>query len=278
MTPSLVVYGNCQAEWVAIALQAIPAIGDRFDVHYVYSFDHPVSGRATLDPEVLARCAVLLEQRGAWDRFPWRDGLPPAAQVATFPVLTMDALWPLTTFADPRNVPDLPDYPYGRFPYGDRMICQWLGSGVSREETLQRYLTASLHQSEDLPRVMELAQVRLAMTDEQCDVAMADAVLPRLAHEPLFFTCNHPRPALLATLVGRILDRARLIRDGHDAVARLVRALFDERRPNANIQVPIHPDVAGTYGLSWYRRDLRYCCYALVDLGYEDYWRAYTWL
>lgn len=271
------VYGNCQAEWVGLGLQTIPAVTDRFDIHYIYSFDHPVSGLAKPDPSILARCAVLLEQRGAWDRFRWRDEVPASAQVVTFPALTMDALWPLTTFSDPRNVPVLPDYPYGVFPYGDRLISDWLASGVSREDTLRRYLSWSVRESEDLPRVMEMGQVRLEIADQQSDVKMADAVLTHLPDEPLFFTCNHPRPVLLSMLVDRILDHSGLVSGAFAAAARSVRALFDERRPNANIQVPIHPDVAETIGLSWYRNDLKYCCYERVDLSYEDYWRAYTW-
>lgn len=277
MKPSLVVYGNCQAEWVALGLQTIPTVADRFDIHYVYSFDHPVSGLANPDLSLLGRCAVLLEQRGAWDRFRWRTAVPASAQVVTFPALTMDALWPLTTFSDPRNVPVLPDYPFGLFPYGDRLISDWVMNGVSRDETLRRYLAWSLAESEDLARVMEMGQVRLEMADEQCDVKMADAVLDRLAHEPLFFTCNHPRPALLAMLAGRVLDHSGLTSGSVTAAAQSIRALFEDRQPNANIQVPIHPDVAGAFGLAWYRTDLRYCCYTLVNASYEDYWRAYTW-
>jgi len=277
MKPSLVIYGNCQAEWVEIGLRTIPAVADRFDIHYIYSFDHPVSGLAVPDPTVLARCAVLLEQRGAWDRFRWPDAIPASTQIVTFPALTMEALWPLTTFSDPRNVPVLPDYPYGLFPYGDRLISGWLANGVPRDETLQRYLCWSLGANEDLPRAMEMGQVRLEMADEQCDVKMADAVLERLPREPLFFTCNHPRPALLSMLVERILDASGLADGDAIPAARSARALFDERRPNANIQVPVHPDVAATFGLSWYRSDLKYCCYTLVDASYEDYWRAYTW-
>jgi len=277
MKPSLVVYGNCQADWVERAMRVVPEIADRFDTYYVYSFDHPVSGLAKPDPEILGRCAVLLEQRGAWDRFPWGHLVPDSAQVVTFPVLTMDALWPLTTFSDPRSVPVLPDYPYGVFPYGDRLISDWRASGVSREETLQRYLTWSVRDSEDLPRVMEMNQVRLEMADEHCDVKMADAVLTGLAHESLFYTCNHPKPAVLSMLVDRMLEQSRLVNGALTVASRAVRALFDDQRPNSMIEIPIHPDVAGAFGLSWYRDDLKYCCYTLTDLSYEDYWRAYTW-
>jgi hypothetical protein len=277
MKPSLVVYGNCQADWVERALCVVPEIADRFELSYVYSFDHPVSGLAKPDPELLGRCAVLLEQRGAWDRFPWRDAVPSSAQIVTFPVLTMDALWPLTTFSDPRNVPVLPDYPYGVFPYGDRLISDWRASGVSREETLQRYLAWSVRESEDLPRVMEMNGVRLEMADEQCDVKMADAVLSSLANEPLFYTCNHPRPAVLAMLVDRILKESRLVTGAVATASQSARALFEELRPNSMIQIPIHPDVAGALGLSWYRDDLKYCCYTLVNASYEAYWRAYAW-
>lgn len=276
MKPSLVVYGNCQADWIERGLKVIPAVTDRFDVSYCCSFDHPVTGPARPDFDVLGRCALLLEQRGGWDRFPWSEALPSSAEVVTFPALTLDALWPLTTFSDPRNVPVIPEYPFGRFPYGDRLISDWLTAGASREETLARYLSWPVREHEDLDRVKELGEVRLDMADAACDIKMADEVWSAVCNEPLFYTCNHPRPELLSRLASRIVAKlAHALGDTAEA-SRVIGRFLSERRPNDNIQVPIHPDVAQHFGLSWYREDLVYCCYALTGLSYEDYWREYT--
>lgn len=276
MKPSIVVFGNCQADWIERGLKVVPGVADRFDVSYVYSFDHPVTGLAKPDPDLLARCVLLIEQRGGWDRFPWADALPPSAEVVTFPALTLDALWPLTTFQDPRNVPVLPEYPFGRFPYGDRLISDWLASGTSREETLARYLSWPVAEHEDLDRVHELGEVRLEMADAACDIKMADEVLSAGKDEPLFYTCNHPRPELLARLASRIVAKTESVIGSAAEASRAMRRLLCERRPNDNIQVPVHPDVARHFGLSWYRDDLVYCCYALTGLSYRDYWQAYT--
>lgn len=275
MKPSLIVFGNCQADWVARAFQTVPEIRQRYDVAFLPSFQTPGLTPPRAEPDLLDRCELLLEQRGAWDRFPWGHALPPSTRSVTFPALAFEAQWPLTTFSDPRNVPDLPHYPYGRFPYGDRLIAQWLREGVARDQILDRYLSSSIHDVEDLARIEELSMVRMELADAQCDIAMADFVIARFRTEPLFYTCNHARPPLLSALALRVLEASDLGVDVREA-SRATQAFLERERPLANIQVPIHPEVADALRLEWYSPDLRYGCFELADVSYEDYWRAFV--
>ena len=70
--PAVVVYGNCQAEWVSLAMQSVSSITDRYDVHYLYSFDHPVAGKVQPDPgfSPVVPCCWSNEAHGIGSRGP----------------------------------------------------------------------------------------------------------------------------------------------------------------------------------------------------------------
>ena len=120
MKPTLLVYGNCQADAASVILSADPVVNEAYEILCLRSFDDPVAGRGSLQPQEVARCAVLFEQYDP-KPFPHRDLLPKSAVHVRFPAVDFNLLWPFNA-VNPYNDVGSPDYPWGRFPYGDRII------------------------------------------------------------------------------------------------------------------------------------------------------------
>jgi hypothetical protein len=127
---TILIYGNCQAGVYADILNKV--LRTSHTVRYVMSFDHPTEQQPYPSSEDLAACRVVLEQIDSGH--PMREAvgqdLARVARIVKFPPLDFNLLWPFN-FNDPRNVSEPPDYPFGRFPYGDRIVVELLREGLS---------------------------------------------------------------------------------------------------------------------------------------------------
>jgi hypothetical protein len=246
--PVLLVYGNCQAE-ALVSILGVCGADAIYDVAYLRSFSHPQFGRAKLDDATLGRVALLWQQHD-YEPFPYAEAVRSRTPRIVFPAMDLNVMWPFSC-ENPYNTPEPPEFPYGRYNYGDRTVVAALGQGCDAAATMQRVVEA-WEAPLKLDRLLEIERARLRARDAHCDVRMTEHVLERFRQESCFFTRDHPRLSLLLTLLQRLIARScafepRLTRLRiHD-----VRAYFPVE-PLADIRTPIHPRVAELLGLRWY--------------------------
>lgn len=265
----VIVFGNCQADALALLLSRLRRWIEGLKVLYFASYDKP-GGCAPLAPEDVGACEVLLQQHDP-QQFPMQDLLPKGCQQITFPSLDFNLLWPLGC-VNPYNHPDA-EYPEGRFPYGDSLVVHGVEDGLSREEILALALSDAWQPHwHNLDRLFSLESARLTARDAQCDVAIAPYVFEHFRSERLFWTPNHPTNLLLAQLCSLLLERAF-----GSAISSLVsrRDALSTIGPAdllGNLGVPIHPHVAEHFGVEWYRGNQRYPYFNGHSLTRSEYY------
>ena len=270
---SLIIYGNCQAEAVHAYLNRYPPVADRFDVLYLRSFEHPSEGWQELDVRETQRCSVLLEQHDRRD-FPYREYLPAGALTVRFPSMDFNALWPFNR-VNPYNVPEPPDFPFGRFPYGDQIIVSLIDKGLSADAVLTLYINNWHDYAPDLDRLYKLEAGRLAARDAHCEIKMGRYITENFRRRRLFWTVNHPTSALMGELIVQLanvaLSNAQVVKHSDiDAV----RGVYFPSDPLGAINVPVHPRVAQHFGLRWYNPGERYPSHGGKTYSYRSYFQT----
>jgi hypothetical protein len=272
MKRTLIVYGNCQAGVIYYALKAISDVSDRWDLISMRSFVHPVDGHDKLPPEDVDRCGVLLEQgsTGVDELFPYKAQLPADCRTVRFPPLDTNLLWPFK-WTDPRNRPEPPDFPFGRYPYGDRIVVELLKHGLAGEELWAAYQQRSVEKLPNLERLQTLEEARLVERDSSCDVAITPVIQQEFNRQRLFWTPNHPTGFLLGKLFGLLLN----VLLGED-VARQEEAqkYFLGWQPWSDEVLPIHPEVARRLNLAWGGAQER-VAYNGKKMSFEEYMKSY---
>jgi len=268
---TVVVYGNCQAGalW-DVVVRPLETAG--YTVRFARSYADPRDARPAPSAPELAACVLLLEQIDV-EGFPKMEALPAGCPVVRFPSLDTNLLWPF----DAINPYDeaVPGRESVRYPYGDRILLRCIERDWDAERTIAYYLDEYADYRVDLPRLAEIERNRLRARDAKADVKMFDAIHDVVA-EPLFWSRNHPRASLLATLARRVAAVS----------ARFVPELAD-REPAADAfdahvdrvawtAVPVHPGVAADLGCAWYDPHERYRQFDGTQPTHDEYVRAFV--
>jgi hypothetical protein len=269
--PTIILYGNCQAEAVTVILNKTPAIAARYRVVSFRNFDHPTDGPDTIRNRDLASCALLCEQHSP-KKFPYRDRLPARCRTVTFPSTDFNLLWPFFA-VNPFNVPDPPVFPYGRFSYGDRIIIGDIQKNMAPDDILQNYLTGWEGYKVDLDRLLQLERARIENREAQCDVRIGDYLLGNFRSMRLHWTSNHPTSTLLSELVVRLLKECF---GGDNAlenadIDKTLASCFTPAGPLGILSIPIHPKIAEHFELSWYDYDEPLAYFDGRRVSYEQY-------
>lgn len=264
--PAILVYGNCQAHALQKALIDQSLIRSSYDILYLPSFVHPITGPYSLDATDADRIVVVIEQRGLWARFDY-CGMDRIKRIS-FPTAALSMLWPLHV-KDRRNGVD-EEYPFGRYPYGDRFVSKVLAEGLSGTDALQRYEELDLEKFVNLKRFSEIEMQRIQDLDKECDIRLGAWVLENFKDQPLFWSYNHPRAVVLVYLaqqvIGLLTDHFSWDRkDLQDVVS------LDEWAVVAALRVPIHPQVRDYFQLTWSGERETYAHYCHHDLSAQDY-------
>jgi hypothetical protein len=223
------------------------------------SFDHPSEQQQRLSNEELSACKVAFEQIESGNPLPvdLRARLSSDVDVIKFPPLDFNVLWPFN-FVDPRNVSEPPDYPFGRYPYGDRIVVELLREGLTGADLWDAYKKRSVEKLPSLPRLMEHEKKRLLARDARSDVKLGQLVIENYETVPLFWTINHPTGWLLARALGEVLNASKGPLGLADDVGAKAARAFAAYEPFAHEHQPIHPEVGRQLGLKWWSEDLRY--------------------
>jgi hypothetical protein len=260
---TVIISGNCHGRFLRRSLTR--TIGEDYEV--VWARHLGKRGQDEAEDEALRRCAFVLEQTGhLTSDLIGKERLPLDCRVIRFPIVWMNSLWPLNCI-DPRNPNNGPD-DRGPFPYGDRMIVQFLEEGASAEQAVDRWFEADPGQWKNLDRFHEINAAKARQLDLEADVKLGAFVLDSFRRERLFVTYNHPSPLMLQHLAS-VLCEALGYADAEPIL------------PKANkdgvglIHVPVHPKVAAHFGLEWFDPEMSYL-YVDEQLSAREYMLRYA--
>lgn len=270
--PTVVIYGNCQADAATTIFSRVPGFNERYRAVFFPSYNHPTCKVEDIPQSDLDACVVLLEQHdqvGFAQRGLMRADLP----TVKFPALDFNLFWPFNCI-NPFNTPDAAN-PLGPFPYGDRIIVNCVRQGMSAAETYDFYLNNWEDYKVDLHRLAALETARIAQRDSRSNIKLGTSILEQFHDRRLFWTVNHPCAELLAELTTGLLTTA-FANDtwvGELDMLATIKGNFGKRGPLGSVGVPIHPRVAKYLGLKWYSADDLYRAGDGRMVTHEEYLR-----
>lgn len=266
----MLVYGNCQAGWLAQAMSQNGEIRGRYEIIYLSDYaeipaDHPIH-----QPDFLSTCTDAVWQTASGCKPPaFLAGLRTDCRQIRFPTLWLKLLWP-TYAVDPRNVPEK-DFPWGRYPYGDRLVMKLLQEGVSLDDLPKRYVDTDLNRIVNLDRFAEMSLAELRFNDQQSDVAITPFIESTFRRRKLFGTVNHPTFLILNRIyrgvVGALMGTAAL--DQADVPP------ADAAEVLGSEETPLHPQIIAHFKLTWATPGMRWR-YRSAFLTLAEYLRAYA--
>lgn len=269
---TVVIYGNCQAPYLAQMLAALDDLNDDYRFVVVNSYTFPGEPQARpLPDDCLRDVALLLHQHEdrtenpAWQAL--RDRLPAGCPVIRFPSFLLPSLWPFEC-PEPRGKAE-PGYLWGRYPMGDMIGLQIAQAGLTGPLAVAAYLDLSVRKMPDLRVRLARDVDRMRHHDSRCDVGLSDYVESAFRREHLFWTNGHMSAAAVAELTRRVAMAARPVLGG---TAERLQACLDSAMAfegMGGLQLPIHPIVAETLGLRFWQSDMTYRWYSQNWTFYE---------
>jgi tetratricopeptide (TPR) repeat protein len=267
MKRRVLLHGNCQGAWLASVLNRTPEISAEHEIVYHANFGEIPANHPIHQPDFLQGCSCVLWQTASGFKPPeFLASLPAGCRQIRFPTLWLKLLWPTYT-VDPRNKPE-EGFPYGRHPYGDRLVLKLVNEGVPPDEVPRRYIETDLNKIINLDRFAEMCLAELRFNDQQSDIAVAPHIESAFRKVKLFGCINHPTLRimdwLLQQVAGALLDSPAL---GNRA-----------EPPNAadvigSEEIPVHPQIIDHFKLEWAYPGMRWR-YHSAFLTVEEFARA----
>lgn len=273
----VILYGNCQAPYLALQLALADARPDGLGYLCVLNHTEPGGVIERPTPRELARCVLYLEQyeyRTSFDtRAELRQALGPGCPRLTFPPLVMYAPWPFD--AQESRLPPDEQYVWGRYPMGDSVGQEVAAMGLNPEDVMAAYRKRAREKMPDLQARLDLDIARMEERDSVCDVVIADYVRAHFRERHLFWTTAHVSVELIAEM-GKRLYRACLpvLGGDFDSGVERIRHGLAGIDGMGEIQVPIDAEVAQTLGLKFHSADMRYRWYD-QQWTFDEYMRRY---
>ncbi|MGB9464126.1 MAG: WcbI family polysaccharide biosynthesis putative acetyltransferase [Candidatus Acidiferrum sp.] len=244
--PAVLFYGNCQAHLLCACFRSVPGVEKTYQAERFLDFVYPGSNRMEVPPEeLLERCEVLIIQMGAKRADPEYVARLAAhgTQIIRFPTTICLPLWPQEC-PDRRNYAEN-KYPFGRYPYGDRVLLELMDQGKSEEVIVEEYFATDVASLFSVDRVMEYWRHTLSALDARSDIKAGAFIEKEFRAKRLFHTRNHPSVELTNFLLEEIMRRAW----GDGTPRSHIR--FAASVPMDQYMTPIHPSVANALELKW---------------------------
>jgi hypothetical protein len=231
--------------------------------------------------QVIGDCAVLLyhepdwmpylgEFREPYDTF--LERIPSHVTKISIPQPHFFALWPFHS-GDPRNDdPNRPRNRYGKLPvyhYGDSYIIKMLREGLPPETVIDRYLSADIAAEADLDRLLRRSLAMMRTKDQTGPVKVADYISENFRTMSLFQTVNHANNRLLLYMTNQALKFLEC-REVPESVLDRTTELVEE-------PMPVHPNIARHYGISYIDENTRYPVDEIRMLTFAEFIRDYVY-
>lgn len=272
---TVLVYGNCQAPYLAQMLAALDDLND--DYRFVVALNHVLPGDViapAIPDEDLKDVALLLRQFEDQQDNPaltaLTSRLPAGCQVIRYPSFALLSAWPFEC-PEPRQRHDPAFTLWKRYPLGDMLGLQIATSGITGPLAVAAYMDLSERKMPDLRVRLQRDIDRMHHYDAHSDVRLADYVLDRFRDEHLFWTSGHVSAPAMAELARRVAERARPVLGGSAVRAEACLAAASNYGGMGSLQHPIHPLVAEALDLRFWRPDFDY-------RWHTEHWTFYEYI
>jgi hypothetical protein len=264
---TVLVYGNCQAPFVARLLAAVSSFEG--DYRFVYAPNHAMPGQEI--PRVPADClqdvALYIEQCETWDsaiRQAVRQTVPAGCPRVSFPSFYFDCLWPFQCL-ETRGLPVDPAYPFGRYPYGDLIGISIAKQGLRGSEALVAYLEQTSRKMPDLKVRLERCLQWMQAHDQDNPLGIADYIAATFRKEHIFWSNGHASAGLMAELTRRIVRHVQPVLGGSLSQAEADIDAAADFGGMGSQQLPIHPQIAAFF-------ELEYCPPTRLYRWFDQQW------
>lgn len=263
---NVLIIGNCQAETVAEAFRRAAPLRRRFDANY--QFVGLQRGLQESGRRLLERADLLLVQDiKDWEWYPLRDFIPASAEIVEFPFLRFASLWPFDGYggindveAHQREWPDL------TFIYLDGLLGRLRKEIPDKEARFQAYRSLDVPGVVNYVRLHDFERRHLEALDRKFGCDVGKFILDNFRDRQLFFALNHPDLDVFRVLLNWMMRRLGIEGDYTEPLEHL--------EVVRRVQVPVHPKVAQTLGVTWANEQTLYR-YEGRQITWEQYVRAY---
>ncbi|HMK89523.1 MAG TPA: WcbI family polysaccharide biosynthesis putative acetyltransferase [Methylocystis sp.] len=279
MSRIVLIHGNCQGQMLNRVMSEISGWPDDLEFREVVSFENPIRGWDVVTDDEMRRVVAMWSQFDERENFPHRDDLyarlPAGVKPIIFPNFDFLSLWPFAG-VDPRNVPEIPDYPFGRFPWSDFIGAAIAKMNISDEQIYPTYLELTAKKMPNLDVRLERDISRWRQRDAGCDVKVTDYILENFRSKRLFWTMSHVAGPTTVYTAQRLYElSADALGGDRSHVAREFARLMAEFQGADDEQVPIHPEVARHFKLEYYDPEATYRHHSAWVTA-EEYIRKYV--
>jgi hypothetical protein len=275
----VVVYGNCQATFIVFLLNQSPSFLERFELVMV-NIHTPPGAQVPELPEGVENAALYWEQYDERAAIPIREEtrkqIPEGCPTLVYPPLAGMAFWPFA-WADSRSAPE-PQYPWGRYPWGDRIGLEIARLNLPESEIFDRYMELSMQKMPDIVELARRDHFLAAKRDAACDVQIQDFLLPNYLTDYLFWTWGHTSSVLMFELIRRLFEKSEhVLGPITPEIESELQAAVTRYPAIGAEQLPIHPEVIRRLGLTFCTPDTRYRWFD-QEWTFEEYITRYITL
>jgi hypothetical protein len=261
----VLIVGNCQAQTVHEALARSGEFDDRLDVKYHFvalQQNLHEAGRA----EVESSDVLLVQDIRDWENYPLRPYIRDGVRIIKFPLLHFASLWPFDHYNGPGDKEAYErEWPNLTFLYHDGLLARLRKEIPDRDERLLAYRSLSVDGIINFARLHDFEKRRLTAMDKQFECEIGQFILDHFQRRRLFYTTNHPNGQIIGMLMQYLLRQLGIGRGFRP------NSTLDHLR---RLQVPVHPKVAETLGVTWAKENTKYL-YGGEQITWETYIRRY---
>jgi hypothetical protein len=258
LTPSILIYANCQGEELCETGRYMPSLAGRLNFKWIpFHLVTEEDWTSRFGPGFMADVVTVWEQVETGGVSPNRAAfharVPNGCPVVRFPPFTASCLWPFAG-NDPRAAVD-PE----RYPWPDSIAAVLSSEGLSDDDLFERYVRITTERMPDLNRRLRLDVARWQASDAIADIKLAAWVEQTFRQVNLFYTSGHIAAPAVSFLMKLLLGQTKILS------APLARAAADEvdvllrNHTGQDFEsVPIHPLVAERLDLRFYDPEATY--------------------
>lgn len=246
--PVLLLFGTCQVERISLILRDLPSVCQAYDIHVSLEYPDPTDAVPSPPDDVIRSCELLIYQKKPIRPLPaFIAELVARGRGIRVPNLCCDPLWPFEV--ECKHDPRYPEFPNGRYLYGDQILARLLRGNPDDEAVVNQYLEMDFSELFPLEDMLRQWHWLLEKLDEEAEIKISDFILEHWRTKRLFW--NSIRPA--NRLFGQIVRKFLKLTGTPVAESDLEPAL--QAHEHDFIMKPIHPSLVRSWNLTWVSDD-----------------------
>jgi hypothetical protein len=237
----LLLHGSCQVEKIGLILRGLPSVTHAYDIHIFPDYGNRISAPSA---DLIAACRVFVYQARPFSSLPlFAEKLISQGLGIRMPFVSCDAFWP--SEVECKHDPRFPDLPWGRYPYGDRMLARLLRSDMNDESVVDQYLQLDLAQIFRLDDLIDKWYRLLDKLEAEAAIKVSSIVRQNWRTTRLFWDSVHPTNSLLGHIASELAVRLGIPITDHE-----LNTAKQVEEQNF-IMKPVHPSLIRYFGLTW---------------------------